>query len=126
MAGTQVEPFKAAITFRFDAPWPAVTYALVLLGIGLFIERFYCRFICPLGAGLSILGRVRMFDWLKRRVECGNPCTRCESVCPVGAINQSGAIDMNECFYCLDCQVMYYDDHQCPPLIARRKRSELV
>ena len=124
IAGTQVEPFKAAITFRFDAPWPAVTYALVLLGIGLFVERFYCRFICPLGAGLSILGRVRMFDWLKRRVECGNPCTRCEAVCPVGAINSSGRIDMNECFYCLDCQVMYYDDHQCPPLIARRKRGK--
>ena len=124
IAGTQVEPFKAAITFRFDAPWPAVTYALVLLGIGLFVERFYCRFMCPLGAGLSILGRVRMFDWLKRRVECGNPCTRCEVVCPVGAINSSGRIDMNECFYCLDCQVMYYDDHQCPPLIARRKRGE--
>ena len=126
MAGTQIEPFKAAITFRFNAPWPAVTYALLLLGIGLFIERFYCRFLCPLGAGLAILGRVRMFDWLKRRVECGNPCTRCESVCPVGAINQSGSIDMNECFYCLDCQVMYYDDHQCPPLIARRKRGELA
>ena len=124
IAGTQVEPFKAAITFRFNAPWPAVTYAIVLLGIGLFVERFYCRFMCPLGAGLSILGRVRMFDWLKRRVECGNPCTRCETVCPVGAINPSGRIDMNECFYCLDCQVMYYDDHQCPPLIARRKRNE--
>ena len=124
MAGTQVEPFKAAITFRFDAPWPAVTYALMLLGIGLFVERFYCRFVCPLGAGLSILGRVRMFDWLKRRVECGNPCKRCEQVCPVGAINVNGQIDMNECFYCLDCQVMYYDDHQCPPLVARRKRTE--
>jgi len=31
---------------------------------------------------------------------------------------------MNECFYCLDCQVTYYDDHQCPPLIARRKRAD--
>lgn len=124
MQGTQVEPFKTAITFRFDAPWPAVTYALILLGIGLFVERFYCRFICPLGAGLSILGRVRMFNWLKRKPECGNPCKQCESVCPVGAIQASGAIDMNECFYCLDCQVVYYDDQTCPPLIRDRKRRE--
>lgn len=126
MTGTQVEPFKTAITFRFDAPWPAVIYAVILLGIGLFIERFYCRFICPLGAGLSILGRVRMFNWLKRKPECGNPCKRCESVCPVGAIQADGAIDMNECFYCLDCQVVYYDDQRCPPLIRRRKRREQV
>ena len=122
-AASSIEPFKTAVTFRFDAPWPAVAYALALLGAGLTIERFYCRFVCPLGAGLALLGRVRMFDWLKRRAECGNPCARCESVCPVGAIRKDGAIDMNECFYCLDCQVMYHDSHRCPPLVRRRKRS---
>lgn len=126
IAGTNVEPFKTAITFRFDAPAAAVAYALVLLGIGLFVERFYCRVMCPLGAGLAILGRVRMFDWLKRRPECGNPCHRCEAVCPTGAIKSSGLIDMNECFYCLDCQVTYYDDHECPPLAARRKRLDAL
>ncbi len=126
MAGSNVEPFKTAIIFRFDAPAAAVAYAVGLLTIGLFVERFYCRFVCPLGAGLAILGRVRMFDWLKRRAECGNPCHRCEVVCPTGAIRRSGRIDMNECFYCLDCQVTYYDDHQCPPLVATRKRLEAL
>jgi NosR/NirI family nitrous oxide reductase transcriptional regulator len=29
---------------------------------------------------------------------------------------------MNECFYCLDCQVTYADDRICPPMIVRRKR----
>ncbi len=126
IAGTNVEPFKTAIIFRFDAPAAAVAYAVGLLAIGLFVERFYCRFICPLGAGLAILGRFRMFDWLKRRPECGNPCHRCEKVCPTGAIKPSGEIDMNECFYCLDCQVTYYDDHECPPLVARRKRLDAL
>ncbi|MDP6517916.1 MAG: 4Fe-4S binding protein [Alphaproteobacteria bacterium] len=122
-AATAIEPFKTAITFRFDAPWPAVAYALALLGIAMTIERFYCRFVCPLGAGLAILGRLNMFDWLKRRVDCGNPCGQCNRICPVGAILNDGSIDMNECFYCLDCQVVYYDSHQCPPLIKRRKRA---
>jgi len=40
----------------------------------------------------------------------------------VGAIKRSGEINMNECFYCLDCQVTYYDDHICPPMVWRRKR----
>ena len=124
ISGTQIEPFKTAITFRFDAPWPALIYAILLLALGLFVERFYCRFICPLGGGLAILGQLRLFNWLRRRPECGNPCSQCESVCPVGAIQKSGVIDMNECFYCLDCQVVYYNDHQCPPLIALRKRGE--
>ena len=63
-----------------------------------------------------------MFNWLKRHPECGTRCRICETVCPVGAIKRSGEIDMNECFYCLDCQVTYADDRICPPMIARRKR----
>ncbi len=122
MQGTEVEPFKAAIILRFMTAWPMVAYALVMIAASVFVERFYCRFLCPLGGGLSILGRVRMFNWLKRHPECGTRCRICESVCPVGAIKRSGEIDMNECFYCLDCQVTYYDDHTCPPMIWRRKR----
>jgi polyferredoxin len=122
MRGAEVEPFKAAIILRFMTEWPMVGYALALTAVSVFVERFYCRFMCPLGAGLSIFGRVRMFNWLKRHPECGTRCRICETVCPVGAIKRSGEIDMNECFYCLDCQVTYADDHTCPPMIARRKR----
>jgi transcriptional regulator of nitric oxide reductase len=122
MRGAEVEPFKAAIILRFMTEWPMVVYALALTAASVFVERFYCRFMCPLGAGLSIFGRVRMFNWLKRHPECGTRCRICETVCPVGAIKRSGEIDMNECFYCLDCQVTYADDRICPPMIARRKR----
>jgi len=124
MAGTEIEPFKAAIILRFMTEWPMVAYALVLLAAGLFVERFYCRFACPLGGGLAIFGRVRLFDTLKRHRECGSRCHLCESVCPVGAIKRSGEINMNECFYCLDCQVMYYDEHICPPLVWKRRQRE--
>ena len=122
MTGAEVEPFKAAIILRFMAEWPMVAYALTMIAASIFVERFYCRFICPLGAGLSIFGRVRMFNWLKRHPECGTRCRICETVCPVSAIKRSGEIDMNECFYCLDCQVTYSDDRTCPPMVARRKR----
>ena len=124
MTGSEIEPFKAAIILRFMTEWPMVAYALAVVAAGLFIERFYCRFACPLGGGLAILGRVRMFDWLHRRPECGSRCHICEAVCPLGAIKKSGEINMNECFYCLDCQVAYYDDHVCPPMVWRRKRRQ--
>jgi NosR/NirI family transcriptional regulator, nitrous oxide reductase regulator len=122
MAGAEIEPFKAAIILRFMTEWPMATYALALVLASLFVERFYCRFACPLGGGLAILGRVRMFSRLKRHPECGARCRLCESVCPVGAIRRNGEIDMNECFYCLDCQVTYYDDHICPPMVWRRRQ----
>lgn len=121
---SEVEPFKTAITLNFIRAWPFVLYAVLLLVASLFIERFFCRFMCPLGGSLAIGGRTRMLDWLRRRPQCGTECRICESSCPVQAIEPSGKINMNECFYCLDCQVDYSDDRKCPPLIARRRRKE--
>lgn len=119
----EVEPFKTAISLHFDRAWPYVLYASLLLVAGLFVERFFCRFLCPLGAVLAVAGRFHLFDWLKRRPECGNPCHVCEKSCPLGAIEPTGKINMTECLQCLDCQVEYYDDRRCPPLAAERKRN---
>ena len=120
----ELEPFKTVITVKLQREWPFVTYALALLAAGLFVERFYCRFLCPLGGSLSLAGRVRMFDWLKRKPQCGTQCRICESDCPLGAIQATGEINFNECLQCLDCQVDYYDNERCPPLIQRRNRKE--
>ena len=49
---SEVEPFKTAIILEFLPRMAIVLYAAVLLGAGLFIERFFCRYICPLGAAL--------------------------------------------------------------------------
>ena len=50
----EVEPFKTAIILNFVRAWPFVAYAVALLVAGLFVERFYCRYLCPLGAALAI------------------------------------------------------------------------
>jgi NosR/NirI family transcriptional regulator, nitrous oxide reductase regulator len=120
----EVEPFKTAINFAFARTWPFVAYAVALLVIGLFVQRFFCRYLCPLGAALAIPARLSMFRWLKRRPQCGRECGICAVRCPVQAIHPTGEINLNECIYCLDCQVHYHDDHTCPPLIKRRKRRE--
>jgi transcriptional regulator of nitric oxide reductase len=124
VVGAEVEPFKTAITLKFVRPWPAVVYVLGLLATGLFVERFFCRYLCPLGAALAIPARLRMFDWLKRRRQCGRECNICALHCTVQAIHPNGAINPNECIHCLNCQTLHYDDSSCPPLIARRKRRD--
>ena len=120
----EVEPFKTAIVLKFAREWPFVLFAVALLGAGLFIERFYCRYLCPLGAALAIPGRLRMFDWLLRYRECGHPCQRCSNECMVGAIHPEGQINPNECLYCLNCQTLYHDDRRCPVMIQRRLKRE--
>ena len=123
-ATTEIEPFKTAITSKFTRAWPYALYAGALLGIGLFSERAYCRFLCPLGGVLAFLDRLHLIDLLKRRPECGNPCHLCERSCPVRAIEPTGKILTAECFQCLDCQVEYYDDRRCPPLVQAAKRRD--
>jgi NosR/NirI family nitrous oxide reductase transcriptional regulator len=116
----EVEPFKTAIMLRFARDWPFVAWAIAMLAVSLFIERFFCRYLCPLGAALAIPGRMRMFEWLKRRKQCGFECQLCAKECTVQAIHPLGQINPNECIYCMQCQVTYWDDHKCPPLILKR------
>lgn len=118
----EIEPFKTAITLKFDRQWWFVLYAVLLLVINIFTRKVYCRYICPLGAALAIPSKFRLFDWLKRRKECGSPCQLCAKECEIQAIHPDGQINANECHYCLDCQMTYHNDEKCPPLILKHKK----
>lgn len=118
----ETEPFKTAISMRFQRAWPFIGFVLALLLAGLFIERFYCRYLCPLGAALAIPAKMKLFDWLHRRPQCGRECRFCETQCTVGAIDTIGRINPNECVLCLRCQVILNDDAQCVVLKRRAAR----
>jgi len=120
----EVEPFKTSIVLKFVRDWPFVIYALTLLSVGLFIERFFCRYLCPLGTALAIPGKIRTFEWLRRWPECGSPCQRCAKECPVQSIHPEGFINVNECIYCMHCQELYHDDQRCPHMIQVRLKRE--
>jgi len=120
----EAEPFKTAISLRFVRAWPFLLFVAVLLGAGLFIERFYCRYLCPLGAGIGIPAKLKIFDWLKRRPQCGRECRLCETKCTVGAIDPLGRINPNECVLCMRCQVIMNDGTTCPVLKRRARAGE--
>ena len=120
----EVEPFKTAIILRFARSWPFALYAGVTIAASLFVERAFCRYVCPLGAAMAIPARLRLFDWLRRYRECGSPCQRCANDCPVQAIHPEGHINPNECIQCLHCQMLYHHDQKCPVMIQRRLKRE--
>jgi NosR/NirI family nitrous oxide reductase transcriptional regulator len=120
----EIEPFKTVFSLRFQREWWFIVYALGLVVLAIFNTKLYCKYLCPLGAALSIGTRFRIFDWLRRRKECGSPCHTCASECSVGAIKATGEIIENECHYCLECQTTYWDEHKCPAMVAQRERKE--
>lgn len=119
----EVEPFKTSITLVFDRAWPFVVWAGVLVLLSALVYKSYCRYLCPLGAGMALLGRLRRLAWLPRRAECGQPCQRCRNDCTYQVIDKKGTIDYDECFQCLDCVAIYQSDHLCVPLIAQGRKA---
>ena len=119
----EVEPFKTGITLFFVRYWPFVGYAVGLLVVGMFIHKFYCRYLCPLGAGLAVLGKLRLFSWLDRVELCGKPCQHCKNSCGINAIHKDGRIDYNECIQCLECVVILKDQSQCVDKVLEKKRQ---
>jgi hypothetical protein len=117
----EIEPFKTAITMRFERSWPFVVYAVGTVLVSSLVYKFFCRYLCPLGAFLALAGRLRRWDWLVRRAECGSPCQTCRYRCEYQAIDSAGRIDYPECFQCMKCVAIYNDDTQCAPRILERK-----
>ena len=119
----EIEPFKTSITVAFDRSWPFVAYAVLLLLLAGVYYKFFCRYLCPLGAFMAIGGKLRLLAWLPRRSECGRPCQRCRHDCAYDAIHVSGAIDYDECFQCLDCVGIYHDAERCAPVMLYRRKG---
>lgn len=122
----ELEPFKTAITLLFVRSWPFVLYAAGMLAASAVCYKFFCRYLCPLGAGLALLGRVRTLSWLSRRSQCGKPCQTCRHRCAYQAIRPDGTIRYDECFQCMDCVAIYHDEDKCAPLLLEKKRRAVI
>ena len=77
---------------------------LLLIVVGsLYIERFFCRYLCPLGAVLAIVSRFRLFKIRKPGEKCG-PCRACTKRCSMGIpLYRSNVVTSAECIDCMNC-----------------------
>ncbi|MHC4571459.1 MAG: 4Fe-4S binding protein [Planctomycetota bacterium] len=91
-----------SVTQRFYVwAWLIFVMFLTTVLLNLYIPRFYCRFICPLGALLGIINRFAIWRIGKKQNECVD-CKLCEKSCE-GGCEPAGNMRISECVLCLNC-----------------------
>lgn len=93
------EPFGTLFFFSTSIVLWTILIAIIIASV--FVNRFYCRYICPLGASLGVLSLVSL-SRIKRVPQC-SVCKVCEHSCPTGAIRLQH-IDFKECVRCDVCE----------------------
>jgi len=73
-----------------------------IIALNRLVPRFWCRYLCPLGALLSLISPLGLF---KRRVnEDCNECLKCQKTCPMGAVTDDPrGTRLPECIQCRTC-----------------------
>ncbi len=80
------------------------TILLFLIVIGsLFVERFFCRYLCPMGAIFSLASLTKIAKIRKVKNNCGR-CQICSSNCKMGIeLNRREVVNSGECIGCMKC-----------------------
>ncbi len=74
-----------------------------LLALSLLTPRFWCRYLCPLGALLGLMSKVSLLRWRVDRQKC-TECNRCVRECKTAAIRkQADGYFIQECVECMNC-----------------------
>ena len=73
-----------------------------MLGMAL-VERFFCQFLCPLGAIFSLLPVLPISQFNRDRTHCAKRCNRCQDRCPVRIHPDRNDLKAGECIACGRC-----------------------
>ena len=87
-----------------ELKWAYLVLGVVLAG-SLYIERFFCKYACPLGAALGLLGRIGLTKIHREPADCKG-CNLCHTKCHAHVDFLSHTvIQDSECNHCMDCVV---------------------
>ncbi|MFC1737487.1 4Fe-4S binding protein [Planctomycetota bacterium] len=103
----------------YEGAWLVLAFFLTAVLLNFLIPRFYCRFICPLGALFAVIDRFAIWRIGKSQSECIN-CKLCEQDCE-GACEPSSNMRISECVLCFNCLHECKDDlikYQTRPSLA--------
>jgi polyferredoxin len=89
--------------FNLAEQWPAYLIALLVIVFSFWVQRAWCKYLCPLGGALSLLGHLS-FLRIRRSTEACKGCAICDTHCPVGIlVSRANPRVSTDCIGCLAC-----------------------
>ena len=94
-------PARAIFAFHLDTPLLVIVLLVFVLS-SLFINRFSCKYLCPLGAALAIFNKISPIHLAFNENSCSS-CGRCENECLMDIPDIPENSRSAECIRCLEC-----------------------
>ena len=91
----------------FSAVWAESAVGLVILLVSLLAslvyDRFFCKYLCPMGAFLGLVGKISPFHIQRNADKCID-CGKCSRICPANIdVQHTAKVTTAECFSCQTC-----------------------
>ncbi|MEN8904957.1 MAG: FMN-binding protein [Clostridiales bacterium] len=94
--------FGQVFDMIFKNPISYILLFITCIG-ALLIERFFCRYLCPLGAVQVIISKISFIRIYKQKKDCGT-CKLCTKKCSMGIdLSTHDYVPNGECIRCLKC-----------------------
>ncbi|GIU73660.1 MAG: electron transporter YccM [Bryobacteraceae bacterium] len=88
--------------FRYLSVTAAIVIGILVI-LSIFIQNFWCRYLCPYGALMGLAALVSPLR-IRRRVETCIDCGKCAKACPARLpVDRLVQIRSAECIGCLEC-----------------------
>lgn len=94
-------PYRVLFGFHLETPL-SISVLVGFVAASVLVERFWCKYLCPMGALLSVFNKIAPIKVTTTRSVCVD-CGRCGAACPMDIEQRPEKIDNLECIRCLEC-----------------------
>ncbi len=96
------DPFRVLFHFKFET-WIAYAVLGGIIVSSVLVERFWCRYLCPVGAVVSVVSRFSPAGIRREQAACVD-CGRCDAACALGLeVASVDRVASGQCTLCAEC-----------------------